>query len=265
MGFLDVFRRWSEWNWAQSEEVENTPVKQQIEIPINTQVPQKVTLTKIPILINSRVTKEQLPKETWKQMNSVIAEKMSYFVHLPYQICDCSYIGDGKAWAEYNWNNKRTLEIAINQINYFLSDVCNLSDNIQDLVRTDYHINFKDIYFEYVSPIKIDDLPQSYIIYVPETKTGKRSQYPLIAFFNTSKGNVSTYDEFYAGELYYAINGDLARALVHCHKGGMFAEFTMSVVGRTFLVSRIRRIGKDGKLFTAYDCEWEFTDYIDFA
>ena len=200
-------------------------------------------------------------------MSQVIEEEMTYFPFLPYQICNCSYIGENKAWAAYNLNNKRTLSLAINEINYHLSTLHDLEqDNeVEKIIPSDYQINFKSICFDFGSVLHADDLPRSYLIYAPRTKTKKRPQYPLIAFFSTVRDSIKSFDEEnYIGELYYSVNGELSKACIHCWKHGKFAEFNFSVVGRSFLISTIKAIGTDGKLFTLYDCMWKFTDYVDF-
>lgn len=262
---LDYLRETKELNQAyyrQNESVEMPENKTSKAETLPKNVKPVKESEKIAILINSRITKENVSKETWKHMNKIIEEKMTYYRFLPYQICDCSYIGEGVAWAQYNLNNKRELQLAIYQINYFLAESKSLDEMIAKVIPTDFHIAFETICFD--GPYCYG-LPRSYVLYQPETKNGKKSQYPLIAFFNTAKGTENYTDEFYSGELYYAINGDFAKAVVHCHKHGKFAEFTFSVIGRTFLISKIRTIGKDGKQFVLYDCIWALTDYIDFA
>lgn len=234
-----------------------------IKKPENTSVNLGASETKIPVLINSRISKESLPRERQIKANQAIEEKMTNYCRMPYQICNCSYIGEGTAWTGYNWNNRRTLELAINQINYFLEETKNLDDVVSKAIPSDYHINFREIQFD--EPYSSYGLPRSYILYCPEGKNKKRPKFPLIAFFNTSAGNLSFDDEFYIGELYYAVNGDLSRAVIQCHKHGKFAEYTLSVIGHTFLISKIKTVGANGKIFTLYDCMWELTNYIDFA
>lgn len=217
---------------------------------------------RISILLNSRIYEESLEKDVWKRFNSIIEEKMTYFPFLPYQICDCFYIGEQTAWTGYNWNNKRTLQIGINKLNYLLEDAKNLDEAVCKIIPENYHIRFEHICFD--GPYSYG-LPRSYILYRPETKAKKISQYPLIAFFNTIGNDPSEHNgENYIGELYYAINGDLSKAVLHCFKKDKFVEFIFSVVGETFLISKIRTVGKNGKLFTLYDCTWKFTDYINF-
>ena len=228
---------------------------------------QSAPPSKIAILVNSRCEKDVLSKNDWLKMSQVIEEEMTYFPFLPYQICNCSYIGENKAWAAYNLNNKRTLSLAINEINYHLSTLHDLEqDNeVEKIIPSDYQINFKSICFDFGSVLHADDLPRSYLIYAPRTKTKKRPQYPLIAFFSTVRDSIKSFDEEnYIGELYYSVNGELSKACIHCWKHGKFAEFNFSVVGRSFLISTIKAIGTDGKLFTLYDCMWKFTDYVDF-
>ena len=223
--------------------------------------------SKIAILVNYRCEKDVLSKNDWLKMSQVIEEGMTYFPFLPYQICNCSYIGENKAWAAYNLNNKRTLSLAINEINYHLSTLHDLEqDNeIEKIIPSDYQINFNSICFDFGPVLHADDLPRSYLIYAPRTKTKKRNQYPLIAFFSTVRDSIKSFDEEnYIGELYYSVNGELSKACIHCWKHGKFAEFNFSVVGRSFLISTIKTIGTDGKLFTLYDCMWKFTDYVDF-
>lgn len=223
---------------------------------------------RIAVLINSRFERENLSKQDRLKISQIIEEKMTHFVFLPYQICNCSYIGENKAWASYNLNNKRTLSLAINEINYHLETLSELEENdvISKIIPLDYHIPFSSICFDFAYPLHDGDLPRSYLIYAPETKTGKRSQYPIIAFFNTIKnGEHDNNGENYIGELFYAINGDLSKATIHCRKRGKFSEFNFSVVGRTFSITSIKTIGENEKLFTLYDCMWKYTDYIDFA
>lgn len=223
---------------------------------------EKYGKERIAILLNSRIYRENLSKEVWLKNSQAVEEKMMFFRYLPFQVCNCSYIGEGIAWTGYNFNNKKILQIAINQINYFLGDLKALDETVPKIIPTDFYINFNSICFD--GPYSYG-LPRSYILYQPETKSGKRSQYPLIAFFNTAKGTERYIDEFYLGKLYYAINGDLSKATVHCHKHGKFAELIFSVVGRTFLISKINTLGQDRKPFTVYDCSWHFTDYADFS
>lgn len=222
---------------------------------------------KIAILLNSRCVKEALPKNVWLRMSKIIEEKMTYFTFLPYQICDCSYIGENKAWTTYNMNNKHTLSLAISEINQHLANLHELEENdlIERVLPSDYHIDFNSICFDFGMISCVNDLPRSYLIYAPETKTGKHSQYPLIAFFNTILHSPEDNGgENYLGELYYSINGELSKAKIQCHKDGKFAEFNFSVLGRTFMISSIKTLGRNG-MFTLYDCMWKFTDYIDFA
>ncbi len=159
--------------------------------------------------------------------------------------------------------------MAINEINYHLSTLRELEpeqDAIPKIVPLDYNIKFGTICFDYSSVVRAGDFPRSYIVYAPKTKTGKRSQYPLIAFFNTIKNSENNNGgENYCGELYYSINGDLSKATVHCWKHRKFTEFNFSVVGRTFLISSIKTVDENGRMFSVYDCNWKFTDYADFS
>lgn len=225
----------------------------------------KIPQTKVPVLINSRVCKEDLPKEQWKCASDLIEEEMNCFPCLPFQICNCSYIGENTAWATYNMTNKRCLQPAINELNYLLADVVNLDDTVSKIIPQNYFIDFKSICFDYSDYVKYGDLPRSYMLYRPKTKSGKLSRFPLIAFFNTIKNSPSEKSENYIGELCYSVNGELCEAKLHCWKHGKFAEFEFSTIGRTFMISKIRTHGADGKLFLLYDCMWKFTDYIDFT
>lgn len=224
---------------------------------------------KIAILMNSRCIVEQLTVKERSEKSKAIEELMLYFVKLPYQIGNCSYIGEGKAWTLYNWDNKRTLSLAINELNYYLSIINELEEGesaIPKVLPVRFHINFNNICFDWGTTLAKDSLPRSYILYTPITKKNRHSQYPLIAFFNTIQcAPDDNNGENYCGELYYSINGELAKASIHCWKNGYFAEFNFSVVGRTFQISSIRTLGKDHKLFTLYDCTWKYTDYIDFS
>ena len=85
--------------------------------------------SKIAILVNSRCVKENLSKEANLSMSRLIEEEMTYFSFIPYQICNCAYIGEHKAWAMYNLNNKRTLSLAINEINYHLGTLHDLEED----------------------------------------------------------------------------------------------------------------------------------------
>lgn len=223
---------------------------------------------KIPILLNSRCALAHMSKEDWITANKVIEEKMSYFPMLHYQIGNCFYIGDGKAWSGYNLNCKKELNLAINEINYYLASVNELEEEnvITKVLKERFCINFNKICFDWSDYSEDGDLPRSYLLYCPETASGKHSQYPLVAFFNTIKNSVlDNNEENYTGELYYSLTGELSKATVYCRKNGVFAEFKFSVIGRTFLISSIRTHDKDGKLFTLYDCIWKLTDYIDFC
>lgn len=223
---------------------------------------------KIAILLNTRVVKSNLNRQQQLHMAKVVIEKMLYYVALPYQICDCSYIGEVKAWALYNWNNKQVLKSAISEINDFLATVKDLEGGmLEKIVPTDFYIDFDSICFDYHRNASPVSLPQSYILYAPETKTGKKSQYPLIAFFNTISDSPDDHKgENYVGELYYAITGEVSKATIYCRKHGKFAEFNFSVVGRTFMISTIRMLNhKTGKIEPIYDCTWQLTDYMDFA
>ena len=224
---------------------------------------------KIPILLNSRCALAHLSKEDWITANKIIEEKMSYFPMLHYQIGNCFYIGEGKAWSGYNLNCKRELNLAINEINYYLASVNELEKDVNAITKVlkeKFFINFNKICFDWSDYSKAGDLPRSYLLYCPETASGKHSQYPLVAFFNTIKNSEHDNNgENYAGELYYSLTGELSKATVYCWKNGVFAEFKFSVIGRTFLISSIRTHDKNGKLFTLYDCIWKLTDYIDFC
>lgn len=224
---------------------------------------------KIPILLNSRCALAHMSKEDWITANKIIEEKMSYFPMLHYQIGNCFYIGDGKAWSGYNLNCKKELNLAINEINYYLASVNELEsgeNEITKVLKEKFCINFNKICFDWSDYSEVGDLPRSYLLYCPETSFGKHSQYPLVAFFNTIKNSeLDNNGENYAGELYYSLTGELSKATVYCWKKGVFAEFKFSVIGRTFLISSIRTHDKNGKLFTLYDCIWKLTDYIDFC
>ncbi len=224
---------------------------------------------KIALLLKGRCIKENLSKQDWLKASSAIEYEMGNYVFMPFQVCNCFYIGEGKAWTSYNLNNKRALSLAINEINYHLSTLRELEpeqDAIPKIVPLDYNIKFGTICFDYSSVVRAGDFPRSYIVYAPKTKTGKRSQYPLIAFFNTIKNSENDNGgENYCGELYYSITGDLSKATVHCWKHGKFTEFNFSVVGRTFLISSIKTVDENGRMFSVYDCNWKFTDYADFS
>lgn len=267
MSFLDNVLGKFGLSWSGSyEEYYNQKEDSSVDLSLPPKA-QTVGLTneysreKIALLISSRIYKENLPKEQWLHNSKAIEEKMNFFRFMPYQTCNCFYLGDGTAWTGYNGKNKNVLKLAINQINFFLEESKSLDNVIHKTIPNDYYIDFSTIKFD--EPFSYG-LPRSYLIYQPETKKQKLSQYPLIAFFNTCDGTEDQFDESYMGELYYAINGDLAKAVIHCHKHGKFAEFLISVVGKTLLISKIKTLGKDGKLFTLYDCEWKFTNYKDF-
>lgn len=270
MGVLDNFLGRFGLSWSGSYEEYYAEKPESNDSPAAYVEPKEVKSappSKIAILVNYRCEKDVLSKNDWLKMSQVIEEGMTYFSFLPYQICNCSYIGENKAWAAYNLNNKRTLSLAINEINYHLSTLHDLEqDNeIEKIIPSDYQINFNSICFDFGPVLHADDLPRSYLIYAPRTKTKKRNQYPLIAFFSTIRDSIKSFDEEnYIGELYYSVNGELSKACIHCWKHGKFAEFNFSVVGRSFLISTIKTIGTDGKLFTLYDCMWKFTDYVDF-
>ena len=221
---------------------------------------------KIAVLLNARVVKENVTKQQWIQLGKIVEEKMLYYVALPYQICDCSYIGESKAWAMYNLNNKAVLRTDIDEINVFFSTVGRLEQGMLNrIIPTDYHIDFNAICFDYGQCVSMDALPRSYLLYTPETKSGKKAQYPLVAFFNTIANSPSDHaGENYTGELHYAITGEVAKATVFCWKHGKFAEFNFSVIGRTFMISSIRMHNTSGRLATIYDSTWALTDYIDF-
>ena len=224
---------------------------------------------KIPILLNSRCALAHMSKEDWITTNKIIEEKMSYFPMLHYQTGNCFYIGEGKAWSGYNLNCKKELNLAINEINYYLASVNELGKDVNvitKVLKETFCINFNKICFDWSDYSEAGDLPKSYLLYCPETASGKHSQYPLVAFFNTIKNSEHDNNgENYAGELYYSLTGELSKATVYCWKNGVFAEFKFSVIGRTFLISSIRTHDKNGKLFTLYDCIWKLTDYIDFC
>lgn len=73
---------------------------------------------KIALLLKGRCIKENLSKQDWLKASSAIEYEMGNYVFMPFQVCNCSYIGEGKAWTSYNLNNKRALSLAINEINY---------------------------------------------------------------------------------------------------------------------------------------------------
>lgn len=262
MGRLsNFFKTALEENRAYYEQEKVGSEKEKTTVNHQSKMPQ----TKIAVLINSRVCKEELTKEQWKNASNLLEEEMSYFPCLPFQICNCSYIGEHTAWTTYNMTNQRCLQPAINEINYLLADVVNLDDAVSKIIPTNYFIDFKSICFDYSEHVKYGDLPRSYMLYRPKTKAGKLSRYPLIAFFNTIRNSPEEKPENYIGELFYSVNGELCEAKLHCWKYGKFAEFEFSTIGRTFMISKIRTHGADGKLFLLYDCMWKFTDYIDFA
>lgn len=271
MAILDKFLNQFGLSWSGSYKdyySEDTGAVASPRGPIDQSCNEYERPSKIAILVNSRCVKENLSKDANLSMSRLIEEEMTYFSFIPYQICNCAYIGEHKAWAMYNLNNKRTLSLAINEINYHLGTLHDLEEDsaIEKIIPADYQINFNSICFDYGLITSPEDLPRSYLIYAPKTKSGKKSQYPLIAFFNTSKyGIKSIHEENYIGELCYSVNGEMSKACIHCWKHGKFAEFNFSVVGRSFLISTIKTIGESGKLFTLYDCMWKFTDYIDFA
>ena len=222
---------------------------------------------KTAVLLHTRIVKENLSRQQRVQKAKAVIDKMLYYVALPYQICDCFYIGEAKAWTSYNLNNKAVLKSAIDELNGFFATVKNLEGGmLKDIIPTDYHIDFNNICFEYHRKASAFSLPQSYVLYTPLTKSGKMAQYPLVAFFNTISDSPDDHNgENYTGELYYAITGEVTKATVFCRKRGRFAEFNFSVVGRTFMISTIRMLNrKTGKIAPIYDCTWWLTDYMDF-
>lgn len=223
---------------------------------------------KIAVLLNSRIARENLDCGQQLQMSKIVVEKMLYYVALPYQICDCFYIGESKAWTGYNWNNKAVLRTSIDEINHFFSTVKDIEDGtLKKIIPVDYYIDFNSICFDYHRKASPSSLPQSYILYMPETKSGKKAQYPLAAFFNTIADSPKDHNgENYAGEFYYAITGEVGKATIHCWKHGRFSEFNFSVIGRTFMISTIRTLNREtGRVSPIYDCTWPLTDYMDFA
>ena len=229
---------------------------------------QRPQAEKIAVLLSGRIVKENLGKRQQIQMAKIVAEKMLYYAALPYQICDCFYIGESKAWTGYNWNNKAVLRTSIDEINHFFATVKDLEDGmLKQIIPVDFFIDFNAICFEYRSGTSSLSLPQSYILYTPETKSGKKAQYPLVAYFNTIADSPKDHGgENYAGELYYAITGEVAKATIHCWKHGKFSEFNFAVVGRTFMISTIRMINQNThRIEPIYDCTWLLTDYMDFA
>ncbi len=234
--------------------------------PVLSVSPPKVE--KVAVLLTSRIVKENLDRRQKVQMSKLVIEKMLYYVALPYQICDCFYIGETKAWTWYNENNKAILQTSIDELNQFFATVKSLEDGmLKDIIPIDYCIDFNSICFEYRSNASPLSLPQSYILYTPETKTGKKAQYPLVAYFSTIADSPNDHGgENYVGELYYAITGEVAKATIHCWKHDRFSEFNFSVVGRTFMISTIRMLNqKTRRVEPIYDCTWPLTDYMDFA
>lgn len=225
---------------------------------------------RLKILSNTLCTIEDMDNATRRNKEKYIEELMISCTALPYQIVSCHYIGDGKAWAMYNLNNKRTLSLAINEINFHLSTFSKLENDKETeammlkILPLKFHINFDNICFDYGEKPVAGQLPRSYILYSPKTKAGKWSQYPLIAYFNTiHDGSEDNNGENYAGELYYAISGDLARANVRCWNKAQYARFDFSVIGRSFGITTIKVLGKSGKLFNLYDRVQALTDYFD--
>ena len=220
---------------------------------------------KIPVLFGSRVEKSFLSKKQKHQFSVLIEDEMKNFQCLPYQICNCSYIGEHVAWTTYNLTNKRCLQLAIEELNLHLKTIKDLDDVVKRVIPTDYHIRFDEIFYEFTNCTSEDDLPRSYILYRPKTKNGKIAKYPLIAYFDTAKTVKNPNEENYCGELYYSVNGELCDARLHCWKHGIYSQIILGMVGRSFIIKKIKSHDKNGKLFTFYDCKWAFTDYIDFA
>lgn len=198
----------------------------------------------------------ELPTEERLQKEKLIFDRMRAFPFLPFNISSCNYISDWKAWSEYDVPNVRALMPYVNTINSFLSDFQRLprwnyfQESLgQRRVPTDYRIAFTQIDFGFHPGAAYRDLPRSYLIFNPLTKAGKASQYPLIAYFATRLNDFASY----FCELYFAINGDLAKAKLHCLKNGNFNCFDFSVIGQTFTVSRITGRDYPNRKVVLYD------------
>lgn len=207
-------------------------------------------------LIDSLWEYPELPTEERLQKEKLIFDRMSAFPFLPFNISFCNYISDWKAWSEYDASNIRALLPYVNTINSFLSDFQRLprwnyfqKSLGQRRVPTDYRIVFSQIDFGFYSGAAYRDLPRSYLIFNPLTKTGKSSQYPLIAYFATHLND----NEFYRCELHFAVNGDLAKATLHCRKHDIFNCFDFAVIGQTFTVSRITGRDYPNRKVVLYD------------
>lgn len=262
---MGLFQKLAEWNWSQSEQgktefsktddLKAAPSKKPQQSQQNTQ--------RIAYLLNKRINLEILSKTEWKNKCEAIEHLMNCYQRLPYQICNCYYIGENRAYTLYNWNNKRTLELAINLINYHLSTVSSL-DISGNSVPTDYNILFNSICFDYAESAQPGDLPRSYIVYSPLTKSGKSSTIPLIAYFNTLAGYSGNMTEYYMGEIHYFANGEIEKINLFCKKRNVGANFLLKYIGGVFSICSIEMIGKDGKPFVAYDFIDELSGYINY-
>lgn len=231
-----------------------------------TPMSQEPQQPRVKILHDKNITIEYATRRQRLEVGRVIEEKMLAYRNLPFQICNCEYFGDGCAIAAYNMNNKQILEAALNHLTCLYYEVYKKEKYLRDIFQTQYNFEISKVNFDFPPIVSEFTLPQSYIVYYPETKSGKTSKYPLIAYFNTViPDTVGFYDERYSGELYYAVNGDLSKAVIMCHKNGKHADITFSVVGCTLTVSKIKIFTTDYKWKVIYDCMHELTDYKDFA
>ena len=150
MAILDKFLNQFGLSWSGSYKdyySEDTGAVASPRGPIDQSCNEYERPSKIAILVNSRCVKENLSKDANLSMSRLIEKEMTYFSFIPYQICNCAYIGEHKAWAMYNLNNKRILSLAINEINYHLGTLHDLEEDsaIEKIIPADYQINFNSI------------------------------------------------------------------------------------------------------------------------
>lgn len=187
-----------------------------------------------------------------------IAQNMLAYSALPYQICTCRFMDDAKAWAMFNQTNVNALALAIEELNKLIANCDAANQAFRLLVPFVIRVPMHKLKFGYHKDATVGDLPISYFVYQPFTKTGRQTKYPLSVHFSTiGEYHEVLMDECH-GDLYYEKDGSITKAkLVYFYNDRCFV-YTFGLVGRTFAITKVEIPDYNtGKNALIYSCDWD--------
>lgn len=168
-----------------------------------------------------------------------IIQQMLALPSLPFQICDCRFLDEFSAWAMFNQENVNALVPSIEKLNKLIAG-CNAANQaFRLLVPHAIQIPAHKFNFGFHQNATVSNLPASYFIYQPLTKTGKQAKYPLSVCLSTSKGYQENLNDECTADLHYLKDGTLGKAGVRYFYKNRCFNYHFGIVGGSLAVTKV--------------------------